>query len=208
MKLLKKLFAPKSLPLRAACVDLGGRYIEGGLWRGDWIEIDHRGRTIYLQVIYDHETSTRATCFSVDLQLSEECNLMLMRNWWGQSFYGVAASLTNVTRFDCPQFAPGTVAYSKSPEFAKRILDDHKVIELVSENSGLVVGLARRSTLLKGTYGREFFVVVKGVETQIEVLRSLLQLTLHILEMLAEMGEVGLTESSLPSSAACNEPRH
>lgn len=189
MPFFRKLFAPKERVWKAHCDDIGGHYVEGGIWKGDWIEIPHHGWTLTLRVdTGDAESYFISTELSAQIEPAGPGRLFLwlLRDWPGQMLVNLIR-LYGVRKAAVPGLARQCLVLTFDVEQAQTILGNPELQELINQQPRLsvLIGVNPGSS---GSGVNKVMVAVPGIVKDIDRLKSLVALCRRVIDTLSETG--------------------
>lgn len=197
MRFLKKLFAPREQVWKAYCAEIGGQYVEGGLWKGDRIEILHQGWTLTLRVdTGDAESPFISTQLSAKIDPAGPGKLLLwlVRDWPGEKLLNLLR-LLGVQQADVPGLAEQCLVLTYDVELAETVFGNPELQSLINRHPALslVIGLIPRSSRSRHN---AVSVAVPGIVEDIDRLKSLVALCRQVIDTLSEIGVILPTGAS------------
>ena len=199
MTFLRKLFAPREQVWKPHCDGIGGRYVEGGFWKGDRVEIPHRDWTLTLRAdTGGGESRLVSTRLSAEAESAGagEFMLWLARGWPGQKALHLAARLpgAGIREADVPGLADRCLALTSDVERAKIVFGSPELQALVNDQPELLLLINGTSRCSRpGRVGVS--VAAPGVLEDAVRLKPLVALSRQLLDALSESGIVRPAEA-------------
>ena len=197
MGFFRNLFGRKSDVWRPFAEEFGGRFIAGGFWKSCRVEFKHPGYVTVLTAIRDAETNLRATRVRTEIRTHSDARISLIKNWpWTWLFerlgmFNQRAAVTNMRKTslaDLQMDGDGFVMSSTEDGFQLFESDTLRSAITQQQKLMLLVGEPHEFTFARKTGQLELVVLIPGIVSDVDQLRSALELHATLVEAAVVVG--------------------